>query len=314
MSRTLSPYQPRPIGFYASRLRPDALVIFLFHGVVCRDETRLRNYTRKHVERDYFAAVLHDLRAAGQPLSMPEAAAIALSGRDYPPRSFAITFDDGFENNLSVAAPVLADLALPATFYVTSDYVQHNIMSWTDRLECALEGAAPCSLRLPWESSSRQIDGVEAGIALMEELRRRVKGDRGIDADSLIADLHRQAGLVETWQAEGPLDRKLTWDQVRRLGSCPAFTIGGHSRTHRVLSLLSPESLEAEIRDSLDALSGMAGIRTEHYSYPEGLDFCYSPDVIAALKRHGILCCPTAMDGFNTRETGLFDLRRVPVI
>ena len=202
MSRTLSPYQPRPIGFYASRLRPDALVIFLFHGVVCRDETRLRNYTRKHVERDYFAAVLHDLRAAGQPLSMPEAAAIALSGRDYPPRSFAITFDDGFENNLSVAAPVLADLALPATFYVTSDYVQHNIMSWTDRLECALEGAAPCSLRLPWESSSRQIDGVEAGIALMEELRRRVKGDRGIDADSLIADLHRQAGLVETWQAE----------------------------------------------------------------------------------------------------------------
>ena len=38
-----------------------------------------------------------------------------------PKRSFVITFDDGFENNYSVAAPMLDDLNIPATFYFSID-------------------------------------------------------------------------------------------------------------------------------------------------------------------------------------------------
>jgi peptidoglycan/xylan/chitin deacetylase (PgdA/CDA1 family) len=39
-------------------------------------------------------------------------------------RGLAITFDDGYHDNLTVAAPLLADLAIPFTVFVTPDFVR----------------------------------------------------------------------------------------------------------------------------------------------------------------------------------------------
>jgi peptidoglycan/xylan/chitin deacetylase (PgdA/CDA1 family) len=46
-----------------------------------------------------------------------------LARDDVPTRSVAITFDDGFEDNLSIAAPLLRERALPATVFVTSGFL-----------------------------------------------------------------------------------------------------------------------------------------------------------------------------------------------
>jgi peptidoglycan/xylan/chitin deacetylase (PgdA/CDA1 family) len=43
--------------------------------------------------------------------------------RSLPPKVFAVTFDDGFENNLLDALPVLADLRVPATIFVATAYL-----------------------------------------------------------------------------------------------------------------------------------------------------------------------------------------------
>ncbi|MFH1452519.1 MAG: hypothetical protein ABIH00_00885 [Armatimonadota bacterium] len=51
-----------------------------------------------------------------------------------------------------------------------------------------------------------------------------------------------------------------------------------------------------------------------HYSYPEGLDYCYSDEVINMLKEYGIKCSPTAIDGVNKVGDDLFHLKRVAVV
>src|SRR5437016_4947415 len=128
---------------YAIRLRNDRFVIFLLHGVIERQVHAVRNYTRKHLELDYFAGMLRALLAAGgRAVSLDDVTAAHESGEKLPPKSFAVTFDDGFRNNATVAAPVLADLKIPATFYVTTDFIESNRMSWIDRIEWCLEPAA----------------------------------------------------------------------------------------------------------------------------------------------------------------------------
>ena len=89
------------------RLTTDGLAIFLFHGVVREPRYAVRNYTGKHMERDRFYRIVEGLKHAGSALSMDDVVDHCRSGRPFPPRAFVVTFDDGFENNVSIAAPIL---------------------------------------------------------------------------------------------------------------------------------------------------------------------------------------------------------------
>jgi peptidoglycan/xylan/chitin deacetylase (PgdA/CDA1 family) len=298
---------------YSERLADKACAIFLLHGVVEKNPCAVRNYNRKHIEREYFRAFLSDLKAHGPALSMDEVLEICERGEDFPDHSFAITFDDGFENNRSVAAPVLAELGMPATFYVTTRFVDENAMSWIDRIEAVFEDASLDSVRLPWESAGRPLRAMEEKIAVLDEIRRVVKRDPGIDLETLIADLSAQAGRDPVTALDGPLDRKLDWSGVAELSNHPLFIVGGHSHAHRILSFLGEEELRRDIGQSFDLLDRMAGVRSAHYAYPEGLEHCFNEYVISVLKAGGIRCCPTAIDGINRKGADPFRLRRIMV-
>src|SRR5690606_26684137 len=123
----------------ASRLSENGLLMLLFHGVIEKNDYEVRNYIRKHIEADYFHACLKVLKEHGTCLSIDEVIMLHKEGKPYPSNSFTVTFDDGFENNYSVAAPILEALQLPAIFYITTDFIENGTMSWTDRIEFALE-------------------------------------------------------------------------------------------------------------------------------------------------------------------------------
>jgi peptidoglycan/xylan/chitin deacetylase (PgdA/CDA1 family) len=46
------------------------------------------------------------------------------------PRTVAVTFDDAYRSELTLAAPVLRELGWPATIFAPSDHVGHGPMSW----------------------------------------------------------------------------------------------------------------------------------------------------------------------------------------
>jgi len=288
------------------------LVIYLFHGVVERSDYEVRNYTRKHLPVGEFRTVVEALARRGEPLSIDQVASIAASGQEFPRAAFAVTFDDGFENNLTVARPVLDVLGVPAAIYATSRFIDQNGMSWIDRIELALERSSRGTLHLPWVREPVSFGGRESKISVLNDIRRHVKSDRRLDGDVLASDIFRQLGQDDVRSSDDPLDRKLTWRQLREW-LAPGFIIGGHSHTHAILSFLSPEKLAWELDTSLALLRERCGITASHYSYPEGLAHCYSPEVIAALKRRGIVCCPTAIDGINLPGVDPFHLRRVMV-
>jgi peptidoglycan/xylan/chitin deacetylase (PgdA/CDA1 family) len=296
---------------YAARLGDGHIAIFLFHGVTLPVHCAVRNYTRKHVERDYFVSVIRRLKQVGTPISMEQVRRHYEVGEPLPPGPFGVTFDDGFQNNLTLAAPVLVDEKVPATFYVTTSFVENNYMSWIDRIEYAIEHRSKGKVRFPW--GERQFKGDKQRRVLLSEIRHEVKNDLGIDSDSLATDIQQQLGVAVTYSSAHPLDRKLSWDEVTRLAKEPLFTVAGHGHTHRILESLEDEELGFELDTSLHLLEKKAGIRSVHYSYPEGLLHCYSDRVIRALKLRGIRCCPSAEDGINNSEADLFHLKRIMV-
>ncbi len=298
---------------FNERLQDDTLVIFLFHGVVADNKYKIRNYTRKHLDKNYFASVIRGLKKKGYSLSMEDVRLYVQNGEPFPPRSFAITFDDGFENNFSVAAPILAEMGVKATFYITTGFVGDNGMSWTDRIEYCLESVTSGVLSFPWSSTKQSFNSTDGKIKLLDEIRLNVKQDHTIDVQKFADDIFRQCGRDQVRNSSDPLDQKMSWAQVKQLDEDPGFVVGGHTHTHPIMSFLGPEELEREISLCLRLLKEKAGVAPLHYSYPEGLSYCYSEEVIAALKEHGVVCCPTAIDGVNTISDGLFHLKRVMV-
>jgi len=61
------------------------------------------------------------LRRHFRPLSLDRATRLLRAGA-LPPRSVCVTFDDGYRNNLDIAAPILRQFDLPATVFVATSF------------------------------------------------------------------------------------------------------------------------------------------------------------------------------------------------
>ena len=287
---------------YADRLRENEWAIFLFHGVTEEAHSfGIRNYTRKHIPTSDFAAIMRSLLAAGgvpAPMDWASSYHLFTPGVAMP---FTITFDDGFANVLN-AVPILKELQIPATFYIATDWVDRNQMAWIDRIEWAME-------------CSRASDPNMLTMAAknLDEIRSSAKGKRWRDLAKFATESQKILGVPNKTSGDGPLDQKLTWDQIKELAADPLFTIGGHTHTHATLPFLTEEESRREIGTCLDMLREKAGVATEHFSYPEGQEWSYSERTIEQLKDAGIRVCPTAMDGTNPPGTDPFRLKRIMV-
>ena len=301
------------MSLYSTRLKPGNISIFLFHGVVAESKYEVRNYTRKHLPLNDFRDILADLKGHGTALSMDDIEQIISSGEPFPDQAFAITFDDGFENNYSVAAPALSDFGIPGMFYVTSGFIEKNSMSWIDRIEFAFENTASASFSFPW-GNEVSFDNAARKRAILDDIRWHVKRDESIDQDEFVAWIYRQIGMDEVLDTDDPLDLKMSWKQVEEMHHSDLFTIGGHTHTHPIMSHLSPADLDFEIDHNLSLLKEKGNVDTHHFSYPEGLEHCYNQQVIDALKMRGIKICPSAIDGDNYRGSDPFHLKRIPVV
>lgn len=297
----------------AELLHEDELVIFLFHGVIRKKAQGIRNYTGKHINSDLFARCIASVSSVGNALSMDEVLNYSEAQTQYPPKSFAITFDDGFENNISVAAPILADFGVPFTIYVTTDFIERNSMSWIDRIENAVD-LAPEQIVSPfWAQEQFALTGKESRIAFLSEVRKFVKTCPACDPNIFADELCSELGGSIYQDTNSELDRKMSWEQVRSAAQSDIISIGGHSHTHPILSFLSPQGLAYELDTCFTLLKEKAGVEPTHFSYPEGLSHCYSADVISQLKQRNVLCSPTAISGRNRVGCDPFHLKRIMV-
>lgn len=197
-----------------------------------------------------------------QPLPLTEAVQRLAEGR-LPPRAVAVTFDDGYADNESVAAPILSALGVPATFFVTTSFLDGGRM-WNDTVIEAVR-RAPAGRHGLAEAA---IEPVEVGDAAS---RRRLV-DRIIGAIKHRPPAERQR-LVDAFAAavgaELPSDLMMRSTQVQSLARA-GFEIGGHTVTHPILLKLEPGQAQREIRDGKAQLEALLGRPLRLFAYPNG--------------------------------------------
>lgn len=240
------------------------LTVLFFHRVLPAHDPLLPDEPTPPL----FEAMLRWLQSQYTLLPLPEALAL-LAQRRLPPAAAAVTFDDGYRDNLEVAAPLLQRHGVPATFFITTDFLDGGLM-WNDRVIEGVRSATAPALVLPALGVERLPLG-DAGqrraavVQLLDRLKYLPYGERRQAVDAVVQACR---------PAEVPalmMDRT----QVRRLHAL-GFDIGAHTCSHPILTQLPDDEAEREIRAGREVLQATLDTEVPLFAYPngrEGLDF-----------------------------------------
>lgn len=271
-----------------------------------------------NLERDPQALAVSPVNFEGQmatlserfyPIPLAELAA-GLEARRVPDGAVAVTFDDGYADNLLAAAPVLTAHAIPATMYVSSGFVDDAREYWWDEIEqLVLEpGTLPAHLELSAADSavfrfdlgdfatySSEQAAADAGWNILGRPagpRQRLCLELGRFLRPLTAPEQARV-LRQLWGMTGrtPESRRttphLTIDQLRELDRTEGICLGGHTSTHGVLSARTLAEQRAEILEDREALTDMCGHPIDSFSYPYGGLDDYTEETVALVREAG---------------------------
>jgi peptidoglycan/xylan/chitin deacetylase (PgdA/CDA1 family) len=311
MQQILDAYYVALEGF-GERIKNE-LSILLYHGVSNLIPKGIENASNKHISQNAFHKQMSYIKKHCNLLSMDDVLECLCIGK-FPEKSVAITFDDGFKNNYSVAAPILDELQLPATFYFCSGIINTDRMFWVDEIEDCINRSKVKHIdislgnRIQKFSLENNNSKLEALIKIKDYCKKQ-----GSDITSvLIKELQGKTQIVPSVESSDNY-KKMNWKEVCEMDRNKLFIIGGHSMYHDILTALSDEQMREDVETSIEVMENKLGHKITHYSYPEGQKHHYSNKVISVLKSKGIKCSPSAVCGLNDVTENPFHLKRIMV-
>jgi peptidoglycan/xylan/chitin deacetylase (PgdA/CDA1 family) len=266
------------------------------------------------VSRGRFEQQLAEIRRNRVPMALDEL--VQRLGQGTAPRNaVAVTFDDGYLDNLVNARPLLVRYGVPATVFVPTGSIGQAEEFWWDEL---------AKLTLGWSEASE--GSVTVGDA-EHEWAFPAAGTAGAEAP-------RQAAHLRLWQAlraakpaivagamaglrraigtapRGALDRTMTAAELAAWLEGGLTGIAPHTVTHRPVTALTLDELAAEVAASRARCAELTARAVTGFAYPYG---DRNEAVAAVLDRLGFdWACSTHPAGIAA-SFDRFDLPRLQV-
>jgi peptidoglycan/xylan/chitin deacetylase (PgdA/CDA1 family) len=254
-----------------------------------------------------FDSQMRHVAAAYTVLPVEELVDCAERGR-LPRHALAITFDDGYRDNLTHAAPIIARYALRPTIFVATSFVGSRRRPWFDEVALAFKSTSAISATMPWGRTVALRDR-EDRLKALDEAWKRLKAIGESEFDAAFDRLLRALEPYRPPADEDADNGMLNWNEVKALAAV-GFTVGAHTVTHPTLSRVSAARARREIEDSREAIRVATGTAPRAFAYPNGRPADYTDEVVRLVRQAGFACAVTARFGVNTAATSPWELRR----
>jgi len=210
-----------------------------------------------------FRAQMELLRRDYHPLSLEEVVGNLKTGKPSPKRSVVVTFDDGYTDNCEVAMPILDQLGIPATFYVTVDCIEQRKLPWPSRLRFAFR-----KTKLPaWKDgrgnswSLGDLDSCERAYLASCDDCCQLSGQA---QESFVR------GVEEQLQAAVPGNSSSLMMNYAQIGTLAqhGHIVGSHTMTHPNMAYIPEGEARTELAESKQRLEHALQAPVRHFSYP----------------------------------------------
>lgn len=278
------------------RLRGPALSILMFHRL--RDEPDPYPLS---ITPASFRRLLGWLRAGGRLVDLDEGLArLARAGRR---THYALTFDDGYRDNLALLDD--AGDTLPAVVYLATGHVDGTPI-WAYRLANAVAARRVGVLDLSDLGLQRwPLGDAAAATRFLLEIGVRLKQ---LPADRLEQRVECICARLDPEPDAVAAREMLNWAEAKRLHAA-GIEIGAHTVHHAILSRIDDATACAEITQSRDAIAE-AVAPARHFAYPNGEARDFGERDVAMVRAAGFATAVTTIEGVNRRGADPYRLRR----
>lgn len=228
---------------------------------------------------------------------------------------FAVTFDDGYLDNLEVAGPVLKRLGIPCTFFIVSEYVGTDRLFWWELLAQMFRKTTVSEFSMPSTGESDQ--GFNEIISLKsftekeiahEKISSRLFTCSQQEIDKILLRLLHLLKLEDiSFAREYPL---LSWEELKNVNS-NEIEIGAHTATHCNLAKTDSLELFVEIGESIALTEKKLSKKIKIFAYPYGTLKHFNEQVIDFVKLTECESAYTVCRGGVSKSSDPFVLPRV---
>jgi len=211
-----------------------------------------------------------------------------LKQKRVPKRSIVVTFDDGYFDNYLYARPILESLQVPATFFVSTAFINTDKAFWWDRLARVFHPKR----KLPAILSLR-INKIDFTCKFSTAGKRKDDFWRIYHLLKCSPPwvIERSISYLEQWAklrgGQEVLYRTMNGEELKRLAESRLFLIGAHTHYHSSLSQQTTVLQSREIRQSKQILEKITETPIRFFSYPYGSKKNYNAQAVRILRECG---------------------------
>jgi peptidoglycan/xylan/chitin deacetylase (PgdA/CDA1 family) len=261
------------------------------------------------VGSQHFAEQLQVLRQGYHPMTLQDWVANLKRGT-LPRNAVAVTFDDGYADNLINAKQVLESYDVPATVFITAGYIGRKEEFWWDQLAHVLLEPGDLPERMDLRIGETTVRLRFSDVAHYTEQHYLLHRSWNVTCSDDPTPRHRAyrslCKLLKVMQPETrdqtlermlccvghsrqarPTHRTLSESELKDLPKGELIEVGAHTVTHPMLSTLPVNAQQMEIRSSKKMLEDMTGRRIRSFAYPYGTVDSYTADTVTSVRDAG---------------------------
>jgi peptidoglycan/xylan/chitin deacetylase (PgdA/CDA1 family) len=266
-------------------VRPPQIIALQYHSIQENPE-EFRNTIGIAIthSRKLFRKQMEWLAAHFVPISIDDLPSILKGNKPLKRRGVLVTFDDGFRDNLEIAAEILEQFGIRGVFYVTAGVIEGPPL-WFCQLRKLMSGRSNDEFR---------------------KYSSRMASARPVERERTLQEICDLQGV----ELPKP-DLMMSWEQVRALHR-RGHVVGSHTVTHPNLAHVTPEEADSEIRESRARLEHELEAEVRHFSYPHPILFpCFNDATTEMCRRAGYATAVTTSAGTIKSDSNPFALKRV---
>jgi peptidoglycan/xylan/chitin deacetylase (PgdA/CDA1 family) len=281
--------------------RRRCVLVLNYHGASGGHLERHLAYLRRHYRVLPLEAALEDLFAAP---------AARHDGEDDERTPLVLTFDDGYRDNYTLAAPLARKYALPFTIFLIPHYVESGRHFWFREAEFLVRCARTREASL--DGRDYRLDRAADREALARAIFARARSAGTVaEREAFLASTREALGVPEDAAADAEALIPFGWAQARAMEADGGVSYGSHTINHPILAHLEDDrDVWAEVVESRAILERHLGHPIRALAYPVGKpEDIGAPALLAA--RAAYDWALTTVPGPNTPETDPHLLRRM---